>query len=249
MTQRYFPSAVVWVLLLAGFACDENPAGPPDGPPPGIAGTVLDADSVAVAGAPVGLIYGIYQGPDGWPPEEFGGVAPRPERDIASLRFSLSEASTVRFLVHDYLYRPRRVLVDGLELPAGEHMVVFDWTDDTGAPLPNGLYGTRLEITRPGFSDVQQEGGLLHNTLSLEFGTEIGALVTTGADGSFRIPFSELPLGAWSYCWDGGDGICTIPDTLWVQSAVEGFGARRLLRIDDFEADLPVILRWAQRRD
>ncbi len=155
----------------------------------------------------------------------------------------------MRFLVQDFLYRPRRVLIAGAELEAGEHAVQFDWTDDDGLPLPNGLYGTRLEITRPGFSDVQESGGLLRNTLSLDFGTEVGALVTTAADGSFRIPFSELPLGEWSYCWDGGDGICTIPDTLWIQSTVEGFGARRLLRIDELEADLPVIVRWAQRRD
>ena len=49
--------------------------------------------------------------------------------------------------------------------------------------------------------------------------------------------------------WDGDDGICAIPDTLWIQSATAGLGARRLLRIDDVEADLPVVLRWTQRRD
>jgi hypothetical protein len=234
-------------LLLAGLACDEDPASPPAGTLPGIVGTVLGTDSLPVAGAPVGLIYGVNQGPDGWPPEEFGGVAQRPERDLAPLRFALSEASTVRFLVQDFLYRPRRVLVDSLELPAGEHSVIFDWTDDAGAPLPNGLYGTRLEITRPGFSDVQEEAGLLRNTLSLDFGGEVGALVTTDAEGRFRIPYSELPIGIWAYCWDRD--LCTIPDTLWVQSGVPGFGARRLLRIEGFQADLPVTLRWAQRRD
>ena len=155
----------------------------------------------------------------------------------------------MRLLIQDFHYHPRRVLIDGQEVVAGEHEVHFDWTDDAGAPLPNGLYGTRLEITRPGFSDVQQEGGLLRNSLSLDFGTEVGALVTTGADGGFRIPYSELPLSEWAYCWDGDDGICTIPDTLWIQSALGDQGARTLLRIDDLETDLPVTLRWTQRRN
>jgi hypothetical protein len=247
--SRALAHLVLAALLTSGLACDEDPAGPPDVPPPGIVGTVLDADSVAVAGAPVGLIYGIHQGQDGWPPVEFGEGSPQPIRETFVLRFTLSEASTVRLLLQDFRYRPRRVLIDGQDLVAGEHEVHFDWTDDDGLPLPNGLYGTRLEITRPGFSDVQESGGLLRNTLSLEFGTEVGALVTTDADGSFRIPYGELPIGEWSYCWDGEDGICTIPDTLWIQSAAGGFGARRLLRIDDLEADLPVTLRWAQRRD
>jgi hypothetical protein len=249
MIKRLLVLSSLWVLLCAGIACDEDPASPPVGMPPGIVGAVLDADSLPVAGAPVGLIYGIYQGQDGWPPVEFGGAGPQPLRETFVLRFTLSEASTVRLLLQDFRYRLQRVLIDGQEMEAGEHEVHFDWTDDAGAPLPNGLYGTRLEITRPGFSDVQEEGGLLRNSLSLDFGTEVGALVSTAADGSFRIPFSELPIGAWSYCWDDEDGICTIPDTLWIQSGVEGFGARRLLRIEDFQADLPVILRWTQRRD
>jgi hypothetical protein len=246
---RMRASLVLALLLASALACDEDGAVIiDDGPPPGIVGSVLDADSVAVAGAPVGLIYGIYQGQDGWPPAEIGGDTAQP-RETVTFMFTLSDASTVRFLVQDFLYRPRRVLIDGAELEAGEHGVQFDWTDDEGAPLPNGLYGTRLEITRPGFSDVQEEGGLLRNSLSLDFGTEVGTLVIADADGSFRIPFSELPIGAWSYCWDGEDGICTIPDTLWIQSAVEGFGARRLLSIGDFQADLPLILRCTQRRD
>ncbi len=234
-------------LLFAGLACDEDPAGPPAGPPPGIVGTVLDADGLPVAGAPVGLIYGVPVAPDFWPPAEVGGGSPRAAREVADLRFELSEASTVRFLVQDFLYRPRRVLIDGAMLPGGEHSILFDWADETGSPLPNGLYGTRLEITREGFHDVQQQGGLLRNSLSWDFGGEIGPLLTTDADGSFRIPFSELPIGAWAYCWDRD--ICTIPDTLWVQSGVPGFRARRLLRIDGFDADLPVTLRWTQRRD
>ena len=132
---------------------------------------------------------------------------------------------------------------------AGAHEVHFDWTDDAGLPLPNGLYGTRLEITRPGFSDVQQSGGLLRNTLSLDFGSQVGALLTTDADGSFPHSHTELPIGEWAYCWDGEDGVCTIPDSLWIQSASAGFGARQLLRVEDFGAELPVTLRWTQRRD
>ena len=79
--QRWSLPLLGLTLLAAGLACDEDPAGPADGPPPGIVGTVLDADSLPVAGAPVGLIYGIYQGQDGWPPEEFGGASPQPERE------------------------------------------------------------------------------------------------------------------------------------------------------------------------
>ena len=155
----------------------------------------------------------------------------------------------MRLLIQDFRYRPRRLLIDGVELPAGAHEVQFDWTDDDGVPLPNGLYGTRLEITRPGFHDVQESGGLLRNTLSLDFGAEVGALVTTGAEGRFRIPYSELPIGEWSYCWDGEDGICSIPDTLWIQSAAPGFGTRQLIRLEDLDVDLDVTLRWTQRRD
>ncbi len=71
-------------LLLAGLACDEDPAGPTGGAEPGIVGTVLDADGLPVAGAPVGLIYGIYQGQDGWPPEEFGAHAWAPKATALS---------------------------------------------------------------------------------------------------------------------------------------------------------------------
>lgn len=241
----------LWLLglaLLTGLACNEDPAEPPDTPPPGIVGTVLDANGLPVAGAPVGLIYGINNGQAGWPPTEFGGATPTP-RETVTLHFELEEASTVRLLIQDFRERPRRVLIDGVVLSAGGHEVHFDWRDDAGAPLPNDLYGTRLEITREGFHDVQVEGGLLRNALSLDFGNEIGAFDSTDAEGHFRIPYAKLPIGRWCYCWDGGDGICTIPDSLWVQSAVGGFAARRLLRIEDLDSDLAVTLRLAQPRD
>jgi len=241
--------AIFVAFSLAGLACDEDPAGPADGPPPGLVGTVLDATGAPVGNAPVGLIYGIDNGQAGWPPAEIGGAAPAP-RETVTLRVTLAEPGEVRFLVWDFLYRTQRVLLDGAQLAAGDHQVEFDWTDDAGLPLPNGLYGTLLLLDGPGFSiDIQQTSGLLRNTLSLDFGTEIGALVTTDAGGGFRIPYAELPIGEWAYCWDGQDGVCTIPDSLWVQSASGGLAARRLLRLDDLDSDLPVTLRLAQPRD
>jgi len=231
------------VALLTGLACDEDPAGPPAGPPPGIVGTVLDADGLPLAGAPVGLIYGINNGQVGWPPEELGGTAPTP-RETVLLHFTLEEPGEVDFLVWDFLYRTRRVLLDDLHFEAGEHEVEFDWRDDAGLPLPNSLYGTLLVLDAPGFDiEFQEQSGLLRNTLSLDFGSEIGALDSTDAEGHFRIPYEELPVGRWCYCWDGGDGICTIPDSLWVQSASGDQVVRRLLRIDDLDRDLEVELR------
>lgn len=248
MKRALFP-AVAWLLLCAGLACDENPAGPADGPPPGLVGTVVDAGGAPVASAPVGLIYGINNGQAGWPPAEIGGAAPAP-REVVMLHFTLAEPGEVRFLVWDFLYRTRRVLLDGVQLAAGDHQVAFDWTDDAGLPLPNGLYGTLLTLDGPGFSiDIQQTSGLLRNTLSLDYDTEVGALDSTDAEGHLRIPYDELPIGRWCYCWDGDDGICTIPDSLWVQSASGGLAARRLLRLEDLDSDLPVTLRLAQPRD
>jgi hypothetical protein len=245
---RTLAHLVLAALLTSALACDEDGGViVDDDPPPGIVGTVLDADSLPVAGAPVGLIYGVPVDPDFWPPAEVGGRSRQPEREVVMLEFVLTELSSVRFLVQDFLFRPRRVLIDGATLPAGRHGILFDWADETGSPLPNGLYGTRLEITREGFHDVQQQGGILRNSLSWDFGAEIGPLLTTDVEGRFRIPFSELPIGNWAYCWDRD--ICTIPDTLWVQSGVPEFRARRLVRIQGFDEDVQVDLRWTQRPD
>lgn len=242
MMRRLPLLAAALALLLAALACDEDPAGPGDTPPPGIVGTVLDAGGAPVASAPVGLIYGINNGQAGWPPAEISGAAPAP-REVVMLNFTLAEPGEVRFLVWDFLYRTRRVLLDGVQLAAGDHQVAFDWTDDAGLPLPNGLYGTLLMLDGPGFSiDIQQTSGLLRNTLSLDYDTEVGALDSTDAEGHFRIPYDELPIGRWCYCWDGDDGICTIPDSLWVQSVSGDQAARRLLRIEDFDRDLEVEL-------
>jgi hypothetical protein len=237
------------LMFLAGLACDEDPAGPTDSDPdPGLVGTVVDTDGVPVAGAPVGLIYGVNPGywPE-WPPDEA-------ESEVCDapggfeFRFGIEEMSRITARLFDHREQEVFTFCENEQLMAGVHGFGWPRTDQDGNLVPNGAYTFRVWIERAGFSDVQEISGIYLNAFSYDYSNCVGAIAITDAEGGFRIPYAEMPLGAEVRC--GYDGVtCTIPDTLWIQSAVEGFGARRLLRIEDFQADLPVILRWTQRRD
>jgi hypothetical protein len=76
-----------------------------------------------------------------------GGLlgAPNPFRSATTLRFTLPERAEVRLTVHDAAGRVVRRLLDGPR-GAGPHRTIWDGRDSEGAPLPAGVYFSRLEV-------------------------------------------------------------------------------------------------------
>lgn len=223
-------SSIILVALgLIFVACDEGPTGSDTPPEPGIVGLVLDVEGNPAVDAPLGLIFDVELFQEVWPPEEFGFEGERTdERAQMVLGFVLAESGTVTFIVQDFLRRPVSVLLDSELRDAGEYQLTWNRTNDDGDPVPNGLYGTLLEIEESG--QVVENGGILINDLDLDYGVDVGEFTRTDAQGRFRIPFSELPLGETCYCPDyeddSPDGLCTIPLNMWIQSA-QGIGRVR----------------------
>jgi hypothetical protein len=230
------------LMLLAGLACDEDPAGPTDSDPgPGLVGTVVDSDGLPVAGAPVGLIYGVNPGywPE-WPPDDDESeVCDAP--GSFGLRFGIEEMSRITARLFDHREREVFTFCENEQLIAGEHEFGWHCTDQEGNLVPNGAYTFRVWIERAGFSDVQELTGNYLNASSFDFSDCIGAAAVTDAEGGFRIAYAEMPLGEEVRC--GFDGVtCTIPDTLWIQAAVPGARGRQLLRLTDLTVDQEITL-------
>jgi len=70
---------------------------------------------------------------------------PNPFGDKTSIRFSLSQAAAVKLRVFDIAGREVSTLVHG-PYPAGAHRILWDGRDDSGAPVPLGLYFYRVQI-------------------------------------------------------------------------------------------------------
>ena len=69
---------------------------------------------------------------------------PNPFNPETVIGFSLAAESRVRLEVFDVLGQRVRILVGG-RLPAGEHRVVWDGIDESGARVGSGVYFYRLQ--------------------------------------------------------------------------------------------------------
>jgi hypothetical protein len=231
-------------LLLAGLACDEDPAGPTDSDPgPGLVGTVVDTDGVPVAGAPVGLIYGLpgFTVWSDWPPAAWPEEEDCDQPGSLTYRFGIEAASTVTLQILDHRGRRVRRLIEALTLPAANHEIIWRLTDDAGALVPNGAYRSHLEVRRSGFEEVVDSELRLLNALSVDYANCIGPVAITDDEGRFRIPYAAMPIGAEVDEPFESEAI-VVPDTLWIQSATPAGRARQLLRITDLETDQDLTL-------
>lgn len=68
-----------------------------------------------------------------------GAAAPNPARDGTSVAYRLPQSQGVRITVHDVRGRLVRTLVDG-DAGVGEHVALWDGTQDGGTRAPAGLY-------------------------------------------------------------------------------------------------------------
>jgi hypothetical protein len=71
------------------------------------------------------------------------GAEPCPARTTTALRFGLSRPGDVSLVIYDLVGRRVRGLIEG-SLPAGPHRATWDFRDDRGTQVPNGLYFARL---------------------------------------------------------------------------------------------------------
>ncbi|MEZ4655890.1 MAG: FlgD immunoglobulin-like domain containing protein, partial [Candidatus Eisenbacteria bacterium] len=74
-------------------------------------------------------------------------IHPNPFSPSAEIHFGLTESGPVRLAVYDAGGRLLRSLASG-DLPAGEHAVRWDGTDDAGRSMPAGIYFLRLQSRR-----------------------------------------------------------------------------------------------------
>ena len=236
-------SAARWLLPLAivsATACIFDPAAPPTHSP-SIVGTVLGADGSPAPRAPIGLIYGLrpeYWGD--WPPDESGdwdcdGPA------AVGITFTLPEPSGVTFQILDHDRRTVRSLLQNVLLPAGPHGVTWQFVDDGGALVPNGVYFYKLRIRQSGAVHEEERGYFFLNRTGLDYESCLGPATTTDDQGRFSIPYSLLPLGLEVDLHGGGTA--TIPDSLWIQASQGDTQARLLIRVEDQATDLPVTLQ------
>lgn len=96
---------------------------------------------------PQGITFDRASGPFAGVPAAASRLAlaapwPQPARGSVRLAWTLAEAGEARLDVFDALGRRVRVLVEGLQ-PAGARELVWDLTDDRGAPLRAGMYLVR----------------------------------------------------------------------------------------------------------
>ncbi len=69
---------------------------------------------------------------------------PNPLNPRATLRFSIPAPGQATLVVYDLKGSAVRHLLAAVHLPAGLHTTTWDGNDDTGSPLPSGVYFARL---------------------------------------------------------------------------------------------------------
>jgi plastocyanin len=94
-----------------------------------------------------------------WPPPRLSPAYPNPFNPQTALSLSLPAAARVRLSVHDGAGRLVALLADAT-LEAGEHVLVWDGSDQRGRPVASGVYTARLVVN--GYS---QSGALRHMVL------------------------------------------------------------------------------------
>ncbi len=87
----------------------------------------------------------VYAGTEGELPREFALLQnfPNPFNRGTQIRFRLPQACHVSLRIYNQTGRLVRTVVSGT-LDAGEHRLVWDGLDDSGTPLPSGVYVARL---------------------------------------------------------------------------------------------------------
>ncbi len=234
---------VLFALPMLLVACDEGPTTPTAEPAPGIVGQVLDVEGNPAVGAPVGVILGLRPVWTWvWPPDEFGREdGCDPSGAGVGYLIPLEEPSLVTAHIVNHAGEIFRTIVENELLAAGTHGFTWNKSRPDGSPAPNGVYGIRVSIVRPGYSNGFLRVSYMINELSLDYVDCAGPAVITDADGRFRIPYDQLPLGWEVSC--GLDQLCTVPDSLWIQSA-QGIGrVRQALTLTDLENDREITLR------
>lgn len=70
----------------------------------------------------------------------------KPETEVTNIRYYLPEAATVTLKIYNVANELIRILIDGREKPAGEHLDTFwDGRDQSGKMMPNGVYFATLQ--------------------------------------------------------------------------------------------------------
>ncbi|NOZ55283.1 MAG: T9SS type A sorting domain-containing protein [Calditrichaeota bacterium] len=79
-------------------------------------------------------------------PAEFGLLQnyPNPFNPTTRVVYSLEKSGKMKLVVYDLMGRKVRTLVDG-EMPAGQHVAVWDGRGSDGLPVASGIYLCRLE--------------------------------------------------------------------------------------------------------
>ncbi|RMF54336.1 MAG: T9SS C-terminal target domain-containing protein [Calditrichaeota bacterium] len=72
---------------------------------------------------------------------------PNPFNPVTTIEFSLPHASRITLYVYDVAGRKVKTLVNG-NLPAGNHTVKWDGTNDAGQPVAGGVYLYRIQADR-----------------------------------------------------------------------------------------------------
>ena len=72
------------------------------------------------------------------------GASPNPFNPRTAIRFALADDANPRLRIYDLRGRAVRTLEPGW-LPAGEHRVIWEGTDDNGRSVASGNYLVRLE--------------------------------------------------------------------------------------------------------
>ena len=68
---------------------------------------------------------------------------PNPFNPSTTIRFDLPADADVSLVIYNLLGRKVRTLVRG-EVVSGTHEVVWDTMDETGSPVPSGIYFVRM---------------------------------------------------------------------------------------------------------
>ncbi|MBN2424367.1 MAG: T9SS type A sorting domain-containing protein [Calditrichaceae bacterium] len=73
---------------------------------------------------------------------------PNPFNPVTHIKFQLPEASDIKLVIYNVQGEKVKTLVAGREYPAGEHMMSWDASDETGRRVASGMYLYRFEAGR-----------------------------------------------------------------------------------------------------
>ena len=175
------------LLLLVGGCSDDGPAQPDSALHTDIRGVVVDGDGNRLAGVSVGLIYDL-PGIDST--NNFPFVISHPaEKPKTGISFDLPQSGNARIWVTDYAGDFVATLFDGI-LDAGTHMVPWQALNESGVPVPAGMYYTHVQ-----FEDEEPTVNKVFLLLldPADFLRHPNAV--TDQDGEFQISGSLIPVG------------------------------------------------------